>query len=445
MRMFCQGYQSWSESRWRTPGVDEDPSRAPGAIPLVVQMHSGNHSIAAPGELRSELVTVIQEDADAPERVFGGEGTIRFVDGELDGADSEYHSLEEWAAITGATRKARVSAAFQTGWCSWYHYFDRVRESDVRANLAAAARWPFDVFQVDDGYQIAIGDWLDTNDKFPSSLRQLAAQIAGEGSRPGLWLAPFLAAPDSQVARAHPGWFATHASGRRLVGMVTPHWGGPVHVLDTTQPAVLEHIEAVAAELVDAGFTYLKLDFTYAPGLPGRYFDDTQSPAERVRAAFAAVRRGAGESAFLLGCGAPLGPAIGLVDGMRIGPDVAPWWEPRAHLPGYAASAPPTANALRATEARQFMHRRLWLNDPDCVMLRTTHTELTPEQLRRWALAVGDSGGMVLVSDDLSLLGAGQRALLDEVIERGRRADVHISQDGVTTARPRSEPDSSAS
>lgn len=441
MRMFCHGYQSWSESCWRTVGADEDPSRTPGAIPLVVHMHSGEHSIAAPGELRSELVTVIQEEPDAPERTFGGAGTIRLVDGELLGVDAEYESLQDWATRTGRASSARVDARFQTGWCSWYRYFDRVTERDVRANLTAAAQWPLDVFQIDDGYQTAVGDWLGTNEKFPSSLRRLAADISGEGLQPGLWLAPFLAAPGSEVARAHPDWFATHRSGRRLIGMVNDHWGGPVHVLDTTQPAVLEHIEAVTAALVDAGFGYLKLDFTYAPGLPGRYLDDTQSPSERVRAAFAAVRRGAGESTFLLGCGAPLGPVIGIVDGMRIGPDVAPWWEPRDGLPGYEASAPSTANALNATRARQFMHRRLWLNDPDCVMLRSTGTELTRQQARRWALAVGDSGGMVLVSDDLSALGAEERDLLDEVLEQGRRAD----QVGVTTARPRSEPDSSAS
>ena len=63
------------------------------------------------------------------------------------------------------------------------------------------------------------------------------------------------------------------------------------------------------------------------------------------------------------------------------------------------------------------MHRQLWLNDPDCLMLRTSQTRLTPEQVRAWALAVGVSGGMALVSDDLALLGAEERALLDEVLD----------------------------
>jgi alpha-galactosidase len=305
-----------------------------------------------------------------------------------------------------------------------------VTEDDIRRNLALADDWPFDVFQIDDGFQRSIGDWLETNEKFPSALERLAGDIAAAGRRPGLWLAPFLVAPGSDLAARHQEWCVRDERGEPVVGMVNAHWGGAVNVLDTTLPEVLEHLERVASELVAAGFTYLKLDFTYAPGMAGAYADAGASPADRVRAGFEAVRRGAGEDTFLLGCGAPLGPAIGLVDGMRIGPDVAPWWdlpEGRRFPAGYEATMPSTANALRAVEARQFMHRRLWLNDPDCVMLRTADTQLSSDQVRRWATAVGDSGGMVLVSDDLALLGPEAHDLLDDVIARGREADARAA------------------
>jgi alpha-galactosidase len=407
-RMWCHGYQSWSESGWRN--VDDEPV-ATDAPSLVHQMHGPEHAL---GGLQSELATMFDDDGT----VYAGDNLVLFVDNELHGATTTHESLEAWADA----QPGRTSAPFQVGWCSWYQYFDRVTEADVRKNLALADAWPFDVFQIDDGFQSAVGDWLTTNDKFPSSLEALATSIAAAGRRPGLWIAPFLAAPESAVAQAHPDWFAMHDSGRRLVGSVNDHWGGAVHVLDTTNPEVLAHLEQLARDLVAMGFTYLKLDFTYAPGLGGQFANMVQ-PRERVRAGFDAIRRGAGDDAFLLGCGAPIGPCIGVVDGMRIGPDVAPWWEPRDHFPGYAAVAPSTANALAATRARQFMHRRLWLNDPDCVMLRTTDTNMTPEQVQEWALAVGDSGGMVIVSDDLSLLDADAHALLDDVIARGHEVD----------------------
>jgi alpha-galactosidase len=432
---------------------------------LVVDMHHADPATAEAHELRSELVTVLDDESDDPPLVAGflggseHDGTFRlrrrgsglelsaeaFLGGVSLAVGSARHlhpvgswradddlgnALDAWAAAIASSSRARVTAPYQVGWCSWYHYFGDVAEPDVMANLALATSWPFAVFQVDDGFQPAIGDWLATNDKFASSIDELAAHIGAADLVAGLWIAPFLVGPTADVARQHPGWCARHPSARPLVGMVNEHWGGPVHVLDTTRAEVLEHLEVVARTLVGAGFRYLKLDFTYAPALAGEYADASQTPAQRVRAGFDAIRRGAGDDVFILGCGAPLGACIGAVDGMRIGPDVAPWWNPPSHRwspPGYGETSPATAYALAATEARQFMHRRLWLNDPDCVMLRTRQTSMSAEEVRRWAMAVGASGGMALVSDDLSLLGGGERALLDEVIALGRANDAAYS------------------
>ena len=83
---------------------------------------------------------------------------------------------------------------------------------------------------------------------------------------------------------------------------------------------------------------------------------------------------------------------------------------------------------------RSFMHRNLWLNDPDCVMLRTSDTRLSAPAAAAWARTVGCSGGLALVSDDLALLGAEAHALLDEVVATGRAADEAASR----SALPRS-------
>jgi alpha-galactosidase len=211
-----------------------------------------------------------------------------------------------------------------------------------------------------------------------------------------------------------------------LPGGINDIWGGIVNGLDTTHPEVLDHLEGLARSLVEAGFSYLKLDFTYSPSFEGRYFDPSKTPAERVRAGYDAIRRGAGDDTFILGCGAPLGPCIGVVDGMRIGPDVAPHWWPgdEEWAPeGYRDTLPATVNGWQSTIGRSFMHRRLWLNDPDCLMLRTDATEMTVEQVHAWAECVAVSGGMAIVSDDLALLGADARALLERVIAVGREVD----------------------
>ena len=91
--------------------------------------------------------------------------------------------------VRRGARAARVGAhgasPFLSGWCSWYHFFERVSEADVLRNLEAlAAARPeiaVDVVQIDDGYQRAIGDWLETNAKFPRGLAPLAAEIRAAG------------------------------------------------------------------------------------------------------------------------------------------------------------------------------------------------------------------------------------------------------------------------
>ncbi len=457
-RLFSNGYQSWTSSRVRRLGVDVDPSNVAPVPTLVRETHHADPAVSPIGELRSEQVTVLA--LAGPLLLVGflagveHDGTIRAqlrgdrvevsAEAHLGGAvlapgeqrrlhpvelvtgDDAPDLLAGWADRVGRAGQARTSTPFQVGWCSWYQWFSAITEEALRANLALAADWPFEVFQLDDGYQHAIGDWARTDASFPSGIAAVADAIAAAGRVPGLWIAPFLAAPGSDLAAAHPDWIVRHASGKPLVGMVNEAWGGHVHVLDTTDPAVLAHLEHTAAELVAAGYPYLKLDFTYAPTLAGRYADPSRTPAQRVRAGMEAVRRGAGDDTFLLGCGLPLGAGVGVVDGMRIGADVAPHWElrPGQYAPGgYAEHEPATVNAFRNTLTRSWMHRRLWSNDPDCLMLRTSETDLSEGEVRAWALAVAVSGGMALVSDDLSLLDDRARRLLDEVLAIGRAVD----------------------
>ena len=101
---------------------------------------------------------------------------------------------------------------------------------------------PFEVFQVDDGWQVNIGDWL-ANNKFPSGMQALADKIRACGRTPGLWLAPFLGVPSSSLLRQHPDWFLHDADG----GLVSAgfNWGEQLYALDTTHPEVLDWLRAL--------------------------------------------------------------------------------------------------------------------------------------------------------------------------------------------------------
>jgi len=109
------------------------------------------------------------------------------------------------------------------------------------------------------------------------------------------------------------------------------------------------------------------------------------------------VLRDAAGDRFILGCGAPLLSSIGLVDGMRIGSDVAGYWGGDGTPDG-----PGLRNAASATLARLWMHGRWWANDPDCVLVRGSDTQLSMAEVQAWASIVALSGGMLFAGDDLS-------------------------------------------
>ncbi|HEV7722654.1 MAG TPA: glycoside hydrolase family 36 protein, partial [Iamia sp.] len=328
-----------------------------------------------------------------------------------DGPDA-YDLLEGWAAALGAAQGARMPARPPHGWCSWYYHYSKVAEPDIRRALAAAdevaADIPLGYVMVDDGHQVAIGDWLTTNGKFPSGMAALASSITATGRDAGIWIAPFIVDPDSDVARSHPEWFLVDEAGDPVTALWHPGWNKRhgQRSLDCTRPDVQAHLEEVARTLRhDWGYRVLKLDFCFAAALPGRRHDASLTRAQALRAGLDAIRRGAGDDAVLIGCGLPLGPAVGVVDGMRIGTDVAPTWGGR--LGRWATSDQgglSTRIAMRNTVTRAFLHGHLWANDPDCVMVRTDRTRLTDAEVRFLVAAVALTDGMIVSSDRLDLV-----------------------------------------
>jgi alpha-galactosidase len=287
------------------------------------------------------------------------------------------------------------------------------------------SEYPIEVVQLDDGYQAALGDWDRTNAKFPSGLKSLADAIRDGGFVAGIWTAPFLAARDSQLMREHSDWFIKHGETQEpLRAAYNPNWTTSgdkyAYALDPSHPEFTAHLERLFRKLVEGfGYQYLKLDFLYAAAAEGTRHDRSLTRAQTLRRGLQAIRRGAGERNFILGCGCPLGPGVGIVDGMRIGPDVAPFWGSSAN----AAGEPGTALAIDAILARSFMHRRLWLNDPDCLMLRAKETRLSSGEREALARTIAASGGMLLISDDMSLLDADSAWLFQEVARIGAQAD----------------------
>ena len=463
-RVLENGWQSWSPTR--VLGAGEKASRSP--LPALTEASLSRAARAepsAPGRLRSELFTAVREGPGGEGLVagflgaahqFGGfsierrgvelslrarldfEGVELPAGGEREGepllvqtGDDVAGLLDSWAERIGAAMRARRRGAPLAGWCSWYEYFTRIDEPTIRSNLVRAAdlraELGLDLFQIDDGYEAAIGDWTRFRSGFPHGLAALAREVRAVGLRPGLWLAPLVARPESRLAREHPGWLLRDAAGRPRRGVYNPAWGlfDSAWALDATNPEVQAWLAALVETAVrDWGFSFLKLDFLFAGALDGRRHDRGRTGAEALRCALEVIREAAGDDVHLLGCGCPLGPAIGVVDSMRVGADVAPYWSDwRSRWIGRDLELPSLKNAIRNTLARAFLHGRLWQTDPDCLLVRDRRTRLTEEEVRAWASVVAVSGGTLFLSDELGSLPADRlaiarraRELRDEVV-----------------------------
>ncbi len=455
-RFFKHGYQSWSASHPMLVGTVTH--RRDGANFLTRMNHQSEmeRPLKAPEAATSEQFTMVESDASR-ERFFAGfigaahqlttltvttpdrVAARALLDGVTLGPGEErnveplaFWRSEEgaarmaarWAAMLGGAMNARADAPYRRGWCSWYHYFHAITEEALMANLRALeamrSEYPLEVVQLDDGFQAALGDWTETNPRFPGGLEKIAREIRRAGFIAGIWTAPFLAARDSRIMREHPGWFIKHRqTGEPLRAGYNPNWTAHqdkfAYALDPGNPEFAEHLERLFRIIVgEFGYDYLKLDFLYAGAAEGiRHDAASLTRAETLRRGLEAIRRGAGDRAFILGCGCPLGPATGIVDGMRIGPDVAPYWG----AGGAETGANGTAGAIDAIAARSFLHRRLWLNDPDCLMLRGRETQLSPDEREALAWTIAASGGMLLISDDMSLL-RGESAKLYQAVAR---------------------------
>ncbi|MBA2389466.1 MAG: hypothetical protein H0V67_04335, partial [Geodermatophilaceae bacterium] len=146
----------------------------------------------------------------------------------------------------------------------------------------------------------------------------------------------------------------------------------------------------VFGALRDIGIDFLKLDFLYAGALDGMRSDPDITGIAAYRRGLQVIREAAGPDTYILGCGAPLLPSIGLVDAMRISPDIAPYVEP----PDGDQSQPSQRAAARCGRERGWQHGRFWVNDPDCLIAAAT----MPER-EEWAAHVERYGGLRASSD----------------------------------------------
>lgn len=315
------------------------------------------------------------------------------------------------------------------GWNSWDYYTGSVTSKNIFDNQMTAKK-AFDgnvkYFVIDEGYEPRWGAWR-ANWKFPEGLDGYCEKIKKEGGVPGVWTAALMMNKYTDTYRQHPDWFARDLQGNIASKLYSY---GPMAFLDVTHSDAAEFVSNIFKNLKKCGFEYFKVDFTQEALTGWRFHDPTVPRGEILRRTFSIIRDAIGKDSYLLACGAPYESVTGIVDACRSTGDIHNFW---AHVLRNASSMC----------TKWWMHRTLWNNDPDFLVVRCPETapgtqmnaeytsrkfswkdtwyagrEMNLREVKAYSLLVYLSAGDLFLSDNLAELNKTGLDIIRKVIAR---------------------------
>jgi alpha-galactosidase len=159
--------------------------------------------------------------------------------------------------------------AFEPIWCAW-GYGRRFTPDQVIATLPLAKRLGFGWAGLDDGWQVAEGDWTPVPSKFPggdADMKRFVDGIHAKGLRAQLWWAPLAMDPGTTLEREHPDQVLLNADGsRREVS-----WWDSFFLCPAYEPVREDARAFVKKALGEWGFDGLKIDGQHLNGAPPCY------------------------------------------------------------------------------------------------------------------------------------------------------------------------------
>ena len=346
--------------------------------------------------------TIFEEDNNA--------GVFRVIkDVEGVSAESDYELMnirmysggydEVFDAYFGSLNLRKPNITHLSGYTSWYNYFQKIDEKIILRDLDGLdrAKEEVSIFQIDDGYETFVGDWLDVDKKkFPGGMKAIADRVHEKGYLAGIWIAPFSVQRVSKVAKEHPDWLIKDKKGRSEWGCFA--WGG-AYTLDMYNPQVREYIKHFFDVILnDWGYDMVKLDFLYSEATEPRF---NKSRGQIMCEGMDFLRECVGEEKLILGCGMPLGPGFGVVDACRISCDVDLVYGGKFYNKlGVNSEIPSAKNAINNSIFRRHLNGRVFCNDPDVFFLRKDNLKFTDEQKLLLARINNMFGDVLFVSDN---------------------------------------------
>ena len=197
---------------------------------------------------------------------------------------TEDEVFDAWFAALGCRPRTAHRLA---GYSSWYNRYQNIDETSIQEDLNGCKTLfrAGDLFQIDDGWERKVGDWLEPDPaKFPNGLRPLADAAHESGFLAGLWLAPFVCEKESLLCKNHPDWLLQVDGQPWCCGC---NWSN-FYALDIDHPEVQAYLKQVFDRVLqDWGFDLVKLDFLYGAAPFG---NTRESRAGRMQRAMALLR-----------------------------------------------------------------------------------------------------------------------------------------------------------
>ena len=299
------------------------------------------------------------------------------------------------------------------GYTSWYNYYQKINEKIILRDLDAISEKTDKVntFQIDDGYQTAVGDWLSINKtKFPNGMKPIVEKIHAKGWQAGLWLAPFGAQKGSKLASEHSDWLVKGKNGKPI--MVGANWGG-FYAIDIDNTDARAYIKNVFDTVLnDWGFDLVKLDFLYATAVVPLH---NKTRGQLAYESIDFLRECVGNKQ-ILGCGVQQMPCFGKVEYMRIGADMDLGWKHKFFRNLTHREDVSTPNAIHNSVYRRCLNNRAFLCDPDVFLLRRSNIKFTFEQQKVLAKFIKLFGSVLFMSDNVDEYDDEQMAVFNDTL-----------------------------
>ncbi len=293
------------------------------------------------------------------------------------------------------------------GYTSWYNHYQNINEDVILKNLDAIDNKSYDLFQIDDGSETFVGDWLDIDSKkFPNGLKPIVDKIHEKGLKAGIWLAPLVAETNSKIFKEHKDYLYLENNEPIPCGC---NWSID-YVLDIRKEEVINYIKKCLRYYVDLGFDFFKLDFLYASAL----IKDSRFTKAELMDYILNILKDELKGKTILVCGVQLSSAFNKADYARIGPDISLIFDDVWYMKFMHRERISTKVTLVNTIYRSIMNKTCFLNDPDVYLLRDDNIKLNDKQKEAIITLNHLCGSVFMTSDDVSCYNDNKKKLLEK-------------------------------